>query len=271
MVVTAPLGWLKKNRAAFTPALPTNLSTAIDNISYGNLDKVYITFPSAFWDEPGSVSVSQASGAGMDPDGKTPNVKAKSMPLHQPVSSLSTPRYYPSSSLWLSPSYATGTNPECWSQEALNLAALGPSCAHPTLLFYIYGDCSKHIARLASSSNSEKERNARISEFFQPYYSLLPNYDSDRPACKPIGVLATAWAMDEFAGYGSYSNFQVGIEQANMDIETMRRGVPERGIWLAGEHTAPFVALGTTTGAYMSGQKAAERILAAHKISSRIV
>lgn len=28
-------------------------------------------------------------------------------------------------------------------------------------------------------------------------------------------------------------------------------------MWFAGEHTAPFVALGTTTGAYWSGERAA--------------
>ena len=40
----------------------------------------------------------------------------------------------------------------------------------------------------------------------------------------------------------------------------MREGVPARSIWLAGEHTAPFVALGTVTGAYWSGEGIARRI-----------
>jgi len=44
-------------------------------------------------------------------------------------------------------------------------------------------------------------------------------------------------------------------------VECMRRGMPEQGIWIAGEHTAPFVALGTATGAYWSGEKVALRIL----------
>lgn len=38
--------------------------------------------------------------------------------------------------------------------------------------------------------------------------------------------------------------------QLDKDIEALRKGCPERGVWFAGEHTAPFVALGTTTGAY---------------------
>jgi hypothetical protein len=40
IVVTAPLGWLKQNQGAFTPALPLRLSSAIDSIGYGCLEKV---------------------------------------------------------------------------------------------------------------------------------------------------------------------------------------------------------------------------------------
>lgn len=41
----------------------------------------------------------------------------------------------------------------------------------------------------------------------------------------------------------------------------MREGMGvERGVWFAGEHTAPFVGLGTTSGAYWSGEAVAGRI-----------
>ena len=40
VVVTAPLGWLQKNKAVFTPALPHRFSQAIDSIGYGSLEKV---------------------------------------------------------------------------------------------------------------------------------------------------------------------------------------------------------------------------------------
>ncbi len=40
VVVTTPLGWLQKNKAtAFEPSLPAELSSAIDAISYGCLEK----------------------------------------------------------------------------------------------------------------------------------------------------------------------------------------------------------------------------------------
>lgn len=44
----------------------------------------------------------------------------------------------------------------------------------------------------------------------------------------------------------------------------MRHGVPEEGLWMAGEHTATFVALGTVTGAYWSGEDVARRVAEGH-------
>jgi hypothetical protein len=67
-------------------------------------------------------------------------------------------------------------------------------------------------------------------------------------------------------------NFQVREELAEggaevkleEDIKALRWGMPERGIWLAGEHTAPFVALGMLTRAYWSGESVGMRILRAY-------
>jgi hypothetical protein len=39
VVMTAPLGWLKRNMAAFEPQLPTRLKEGIEAIGYGHLDK----------------------------------------------------------------------------------------------------------------------------------------------------------------------------------------------------------------------------------------
>lgn len=40
VVVTAPLGWLKRHPEAFNPRLPARLTKAIDSIGYGCLEKV---------------------------------------------------------------------------------------------------------------------------------------------------------------------------------------------------------------------------------------
>ena len=55
------------------------------------------------------------------------------------------------------------------------------------------------------------------------------------------------------------------------DIEALRSGCPERGIWFAGEHTAPFVALGTVTGAWLSGEGVAKRVLDVYGMGHGVV
>lgn len=270
VVVTAPLGWLKRNKNVFQNGLEPRLAQAIDNVSYGSLDKVYLTFENAFWnksspdsDQPNGTSHTHTDDTarnGVDKKQTTPNVHATTTPLHQAPTSESPPSSYPGVTHWLPPQYAPDTNPSGWNIQAMNLANLSLGQAHPTLLFYIYGACSEHIGKLVTSTPAP-ELEEKLISFLHPYFSRLPNYDSSDPACRPKSALGTAWAADELAGYGSYANFQVGLEAADKDIEAMREGMPDRGIWFAGEHTSPFVALGTTTGAYWSGERVAERIM----------
>lgn len=168
---------------------------------------------------------------------------------------------------WLSPNYAAATNPEQWIQEGVELASLSPPSSHPTLLFYIYGAQSHHIVSALASLPSKAAEAEVLLDFFKPYYSRLPHYSETAPECRPTGCVATSWLRDELAGNGSYSNFQVGLERGDEDICTVRRGLPDAGLWFAGEHTAPFVGLGTTTGAYWSGESAGQRIAEAYGLT----
>lgn len=65
--------------------MPPNFSKAIDNIGYGCLEKVWVAFPSTFWDG------------------------------------------FPGEALFLQPEYAPDTNPNCWNEEMVSLAAFLPS------------------------------------------------------------------------------------------------------------------------------------------------
>lgn len=40
VIMTTPLGWLKRNGDAFQPHLPKRISTAVEKISVGHLEKV---------------------------------------------------------------------------------------------------------------------------------------------------------------------------------------------------------------------------------------
>lgn len=81
--------------------------------------------------------------------------------------------------------------------------------------------------------------------------------------------MGTTWVNDELAGNGSYTNFQVGLKEGDEDVKVLREGLHERGLWFAGEHTAPFIALGTTTGAYWSGEGVGRRIAEAYGMGER--
>lgn len=241
VIVTCPLGWLKHNISSFSPALPSRITTAIEHISYGRLEKVYITFPAAFW-----------------------------------LRSNSTGTKPPFFSQFLPPTYASDQNPERWTTECVSLASLPGSYAQPTLLFYFHGPCAQHVTSLVQGLDpASKEYFSRLDAFFHPYYSLLPGYSSSSSGCKPSGILVTNWQNDEFAGFGSYTTFQAsdpakdGEVQLDQDIEALREGCPERSIWFAGEHTAPFVALGTVTGAYLSGEGVAKRVAEVYGLGGR--
>ncbi|PVH74171.1 FAD/NAD(P)-binding domain-containing protein [Cadophora sp. DSE1049] len=231
VVITCPLGWLQKNKKVFHPELPDRFSQAIDAIGYGSLEKVYVTFPRAFW-----------LGSDEHPD-EVPHTGFTQ---------------------WIAPSYTKATNPQRWNQEVVDLATLPGDCAHPTLLFYLYGDQSVSFASKLSTMQSQKERDEYLTSFFKPYYSLLPHFDEDSHDCTPIQCLATTWVSDDLAGNGSYTTLRTGVQEADKDIKIMREGLPGRSVWFAGEHTAPFVALGTVTGAYWSGEVVANRIASSY-------
>lgn len=242
VVITSPLGCLKRGLPAISPSPPHGIFRAIANISYGHLEKVFITFPAAFWDPPS------------DKTAVTGSSKVSEFPFF---------------SHFLHPLYSP-ENPESWNVEMASLASVFPAeVLHPTLLFYIHGPCATHVTNLITALQpSSPEYFSRLNSFFRPYYSRLPNFCPESEVCTPTGILATDWQHDELAGFGSYTNFQIsppvkeGEEevQFDKDIEALREGMPERGIWFAGEHTAPFVALGTVTGAYWSGESVGKRI-----------
>lgn len=229
VILTTPLGWLKRHLSALTPELPLTVTNAINHIGYGRLEKVYITFPCAFWQD-----ASQKTGK-------------------------------PFIFQFLAPTYASDHNPEGWTIECISLAALPPPCNHASLLFYLNGPCSEYVTSLVRGTKAgSTDYCEKLESFFSPYYSLLANFDPR--TCEPLSFCSTDWQNDELAGNGSYSTFQVsdydkeGLVELDKDLEVLRIGCPERNLWFAGEHTAPTLALGTTTGAYWSGDAVAQRI-----------
>ena len=169
VVITCPLGWLKRSIPSFTPPLPPRIIEAIENISYGRLEKVYFTFSEAFWHHTDSVE---------EPG--------------------------PFSLQWLPPNY-TDQNHQKWSIECVDLSTLPRGHADATLLFYIHGPCAEHVTSLIRALDPNSERfYEQLTTFFLPYYSRLKGFDPLSNSCKPTSIVATDWQNDEFSGWGSY-------------------------------------------------------------------
>lgn len=230
IVLTTPLGWLKQNRHIFSPELPPRMSQAIDSIGYGNLEKIFIRFPQAFWDDVG-----RAGGQGT----------------------------FPIESLFLRPKYAPESNSRRWRQEIISFSGLPEPHAQPVIMFFTYGEWGRHISGLVRGYDQQSpEFYDILDSHFRPYYSRLPNFSEQTPDCKPTSFLASDWQNDEFAGFGSFTNFPVGQKDAAEDLRVLREGIGiERGVWFAGEHVAPCKGVGTVMGAYQSGEYVANAII----------
>jgi hypothetical protein len=199
VVTTTPLGWLKQNKSAFNPPLPPRLSQAIDSISYGKLEKVCVSFPSAFWQD----TTIAPHAASSNPDG------SRNAAFFQ----------------FMTPNYVDHPPTPHWNQECITLSALPAPHASPTLLFYLYPPCSTHLTTtLASLPRDSPEYTATLTRFFQPYYSRLPNYSPADPACHPQSFLATSWQTDPYAGNGSYSNSSSGWRKVTAISRLCERG-----------------------------------------------
>jgi hypothetical protein len=230
VVVAVPLGCLKeKSMITFEPELPENIINAINHASISSYEKVFMEFSCAWWDTHGE----------------------------KPFGGVHC----------LAPEYKMPHGHPKFSMEFVSLSSLKKKHSRPIILAQIYGECAKYIISDPPADPKSPEYLKFLCDFFKPYLAKFPNYNVDDPACKPTAVIATAWCKDKFAGNGSYTNFKVNEDASiklDNDIRTMRTGQPDRGLWFAGEHVAPFEGLGTTTGAYWSGEFVAKRIAAVH-------
>ena len=119
-------------------------------------------------------------------------------------------------------------------------------------MFYIYGENSKTITSAITHLDPYSDEHYDVlNVFFKPYYSRLSGFSELSEDCIPKAFGYTDWQHDRWVSNGLYSNFQIGLECADGDVETYWKGMGvSRGIWFAGEATMPFAALGTVTGAH---------------------
>src|SRR5271167_3015305 len=49
VILTVPLGCLKRSTIQFSPPLPRRIQSAIQNLGYGNLEKLFLRFERPWW------------------------------------------------------------------------------------------------------------------------------------------------------------------------------------------------------------------------------
>lgn len=245
VVITAPLGWLKRNaRKLFRKEapLPPRLLRAIDNLGYGRLEKVYVAFPTSFWHASKDSRFTATFASSRSEASRAVSVPASSTLLQSGASI-----EYPFLTHFHNPKYIQHPSNVAWDQSMVNLAALPEPTAQPTLLFYLYGDCGTHLLSLISkertathppqtlsppSSHAHHNKGDRtysiLLSFFKPYYSRLPGYLDNKAACQPSFFVTTNWQKDPCAGHGSYTNFPVGLARGDRDIKVLRSGGVEQ-------------------------------------------
>ena len=224
----------------------------VETASISSLEKIFETFPAAYWDfKPTYCNASNEQ------------------PHNNGLESDSLPGFVN----FLNPTYAPLKSNKSFALEVNTLSNpdIFGKHAQPTLIFSLFGDLGHELTTIINELSPNKEEYFTAGhDFTRSYYNRLPNYDPNKPECMHSAVIATNWQHDDLAGNGSYTNFKVSENGTTVvlddEVRAMRAGMPERGIWLAGEHVALFIGLGTSTGAYWSGEMAAIKILGANGI-----
>ena len=190
-IITLPLGVLQKGAVQFVPPLPPAKQAAIHKFGFGVLNKLYLRFPTVFWDGEAVLLGYMAANKGE------------------------------------------------WA-EYLNIYKV---TGQPILLCFNAGEYG-----LAIEEMGDEELVAAAMQVLRTIYSQhIPD---------PTAWLITRWGSDPFA-WGSYSS--PGVGASNADRDTLAEPISDR-LFFAGEATIANHSA-TVHGAYISGERAAERIV----------
>ncbi|MEM9016825.1 MAG: NAD(P)/FAD-dependent oxidoreductase, partial [Verrucomicrobiota bacterium] len=190
VILTLPLGVLKKGSISFSPGLPDSKLTAINAMGMGCLNKLYLKFPETFW------------------------------PVDCSGISYQSPK--------------TGH----WSQW-LNFA---PYTRSPILAGFTAGSFAR-----------ETEQWSDMETVTSAMETLRRLFGSSIP--EPVAFQRTRWNSDPYS-LGSYSARRPGVGQSM--IQALGEPIDGR-IFFAGEATSVDYP-STVHGAYLSGQREAERL-----------
>jgi len=152
--------------------------------------------------------------------------------------------FWPTKTEWLTEITRRQTQFEFYNPHSLNNG-------RPFLIGIVAGNEAKYVEEQFGDNNAEYE-----SEMLQRAMLHLRNMFGQN-ITNPAKVYVTKWGLDPFSR-GSYSYNKVGVKK--IARAEMRKPVKDR-IYFAGEATSSNY-YGTTHGAYLSGETAAQKMMA---------
>jgi monoamine oxidase len=209
VIITVPLGILKKDIITFTPSLPTKVQHGIDHLYMGLLEKIFLFYDEVFWDK--SVDFLYILSEGNSRYDLSRNLEFFNVDYYIP-----------------------GSNLLCVFESGLSA--------------------------YASETYTTSERLSNVLSRIRQVYPSSPD---------PTSYLITSWGQDQYT-YGSYSSVGLGGSTSDRSAFTAGISAPDANyasLYFAGEHTAVRYP-STTSGAYISGEDAANRILGIYDSSN---
>ncbi|ODV83743.1 hypothetical protein CANARDRAFT_9307 [[Candida] arabinofermentans NRRL YB-2248] len=225
-IITVPQSILQLNPTetggiTWTPKLPSQITNALEHMSFGKLGKIIFEFSEAFWSHLNTdrfVAVPTPKGMAKVHSCLAQNIK---------------------------PTVQSSSNglPEPWDFPLLilNMHKINKV---PSLLCFTQGELTEYL----------EENPDKAWDFMKPMISKLSMCDAHVP--DPVNVISTKWSQDPFSR-GSYAACKPGDDPTDLVI-ALERGLSN--VRFAGEHTI-LDGAGAVHGAWLSGAREADVIL----------
>lgn len=221
-ISTIPLGVLQHTAGAlFEPPLPPRRMATIAGTRVGVLEKLVLSYPSAWWPQAataGSFTFLPAPSGTAKPGASSPAGEAKRALEEHTISVAS---------------FAAPSFPK----------------QHPTLLFYLSPGPALALARFSAADT------ARGAHAF-----LVARFGVDAASApEPLASTMTEWHKDPFARGATSAPSVLGEERGPLDFIELGKPLWGGALCFAGEHTDADHR-GSVAGAVISGSREAERV-----------
>lgn len=237
VIVTIPLGCLKRDAITFTPALPGKVQRALANLGFGTLEKMFIRFDRAWWLQP------------------VPETEKIGLEFYRFPSLLSTKDAgIPKGGLsFVSLARTHHPQPVFLIFLATSLAEYLVAKPKDELQKMLQQHYIPHLPNYDASDQACLIRDLECSTWSQEELSGFGSY-THIPAGSDTGN----------------ENMKI-LSEKILDV-----GEEGGGVWFAGEHTADtevidgrnYTTMATVTGAYKTGERAAKKVLETYSIAT---